>query len=282
MKALALDVGRTFTDVILASGSALHVAKTASTPAAPADGFFHGVDRALALSGAAPEDIGIVLHGSTVATNAILEGKGAKTGLLTTAGFRHMLEIGRAEIPRAANLFSWVKPKRPVPPRRVFEVAERVRRDGSVARPLDEPALEGIAAEIARQKIEALAICFLHAYADPAHERRAAAILARLLPDLDISLSSDVLPVFREYERAMATALNASVQPIVGRYVGRLSAGLMGRGIVAPLFIMKSNGGVFPPEQAARSGVHLALSGPAAGARGAPPPSAASPASPTS
>jgi N-methylhydantoinase A len=268
--ALALDVGGTFTDVILAerSGRRLWVTKSASVPGDPAAGFFGGADKILAQSGANADAIAMVLHGSTVATNAILEGKGARTGLVTTAGFRHVLEIGRAEIPRAANLFGWIKPKRPVPPRNVFEVAGRIRLDGSEVIALDGAALETVAAEIAARGLEAVAVVFLHSYANPTHERRAGEMLRARLPGVEISLSVDVLPLFREYERATATALNASVQPVVGRYIGRLSSGLSERGLAAPLFIMKSNGGVCPPDEAARGGVHLALSGPAAGARG--------------
>jgi N-methylhydantoinase A len=269
--ALALDVGGTFTDVILAerSGQRLWVAKSASVSSDPAAGFFGGVDKILTQSDANANEIAMVLHGSTVATNAILESKGARIGLVTTAGFRHVLEIGRAEIPRAANLFGWVKPKRPVLPRNVFEVAGRIRLDGSEVIPLDEAALEEVAAQIAGRGLEAIAVVFMHSYANPAHERRAGEILRARLPGVEISLSVDVLPLFREYERATATALNAAVQPVVGRYIGRLSSGLAERGLGAPLFIMKSNGGTCPPDEAARGGVHLALSGPAAGARGA-------------
>lgn len=269
--ALALDVGGTFTDVILAerAGGHLWVTKSSSVPSDPAAGFFGGVEKIMRESGIAAEDVSIILHGSTVATNAILEGKGARTGLLTTDGFRHVLEIGRAEIPREANLFGWVKPKRPVLPRNIFEVPERVRLDGSVVTPLDEAALARVADEIEARGLDALAIVFLHSYANPDHERRAGAFLRGRLPGVEIALSVDVLPLFREYERATATALNASVQPVVGRYIGQLSKGLKDRGLAAPLFIMKSNGGTCPPEEAARGGVHLALSGPAAGAAGA-------------
>ena len=269
--ALAIDVGGTFTDVILAerSGRRLWVTKSASTPSDPAAGFFVGVEKILAQSGASATEIAMVLHGSTVVTNAIIEGKGGRTGLVTTAGFRHVLEIGRAEIPRAANLFGWVKPKRPVLPRNVFEVAGRIRLDGTETVPLDEAALAAVAGEIAAKGLEAVAVVFLHSYANPAHERRAGEILRERLPGVEISLSVDVLPLFREYERATVTALNASVQPVVGRYIGRLSSGLSELGLAAPLFIMKSNGGICSPEEAARGGIHLALSGPAAGARGA-------------
>lgn len=269
--ALALDVGGTFTDVIMAdrAGGALWVAKSPSTPAAPADGFFGGVDKMLELAGVGPGEIVTVLHGSTVVTNAILEGKGARTGLITTAGFRHVMEIGRAEIPRAANLFNWVKPKRPIQARHIFEVPGRIKSDGSEATPLDEAAVRAAARAIADAGLDAVAVVLLHSYANPDHERRIGAILAAELPELEIALSVDVLPVFREYERSVATALNAAVQPVAGRYIGSLAAGLGARGIGAPLYIMKSNGGVCPPDEAARGAVHLALSGPAAGARGA-------------
>ena len=269
--ALSLDVGGTFTDVILAdrAGGALHVAKSPSVPSAPADGFFGGVDKMLDLSGAGPAEIATVLHGSTIVTNAILEGKGARTGLVTTKGFRHVLEIGRAEIPRAANLFSWVKPKRPVQARHIFEVPGRVRIDGTEAAPLDEAAVEAAAEAIRAARLDAVAVVLLHSYANRDHERRTGEILRSSLPDVEIALSVDVLPVFREYERTVATALNASVQPVVRHYIGRLSAGLADRAIEAPLLVMKSNGGACPPEEAARGAVHLALSGPAAGAQGA-------------
>ena len=269
--ALALDVGGTFTDVILAerAGGALWVTKSPSVPSAPADGFFGGVDKMLALSGAGADDIATVLHGSTVVTNAILEDKGARTGLVTTAGFRHVLEIGRAEIPRAANLFNWVKPKRPVRARYIFELPERVRLDGSVVKPLDEAAVTEVADQIRAAGLEAVAVVLLHSYANPDHERRVGEMLRAALPGVEIALSVDVLPVFREFERTVATSLNAAVQPVVGRYVGQLGQGLRNRDIGAPLFIMKSNGGTCPPDEAARGAVHLALSGPAAGARGA-------------
>ena len=269
--ALALDVGGTFTDVVMADrgGGALWVTKSPSVPSQPAAGFFGGVDKMVALAGTGAGEVATVLHGSTVATNAILEDKGARTGLVTTAGFRHVLEIGRAEIPRAANLFNWVKPKRPVQARHIFEVPGRIRLDGSEARPLDEGAVAEVAGAIRAAGLEAVAVVLLHAYANPAHERRVGELLRAALPGVEIALSVDVLPVFREYERTVATTLNAAVQPVVGRYIGQLAEGLGDRGIGAPLFIMKSNGGTCPPDEAARGAVHLALSGPAAGARGA-------------
>ena len=251
--ALSLDVGGTFTDVILAdrAGGGLHVAKSPSVPSAPADGFFGGVDKMLDRSGVGSAEIATVLHGSTSVTNAILEGKGARTGLVTTKGFRHVLEIGRAEIPRAANLFSWVKPKRPVQARYIFEVPGRIRIDGTELAPLNEAAVE--AAEAIRAAcLDAVAVVLLHSFANQAHERRTGEILRSSLLDVEIALSVDVLPVFREYERTVATALNASVQPVVRHYIGQLSAGLARRAIETPLLLMKSNGGACPPEEAAR------------------------------
>jgi N-methylhydantoinase A len=269
--ALALDVGGTFTDVMLMhrQSGQLWTTKTPSTPADPAQGFFAGVQKILQQSGVDAHAMQHVLHGSTVATNAILEGKGARTGMLTTAGFQYVLEIGRHDIPRRANLYAWVKPPRPVPPRRILEVTERVLLDGTVDTPLDVAACHDVARQLRHMGVEAIAVVFLHAYANPTHEQQAAAIVQAECPNLPLSLSSTVLPVFREYERAMATVLNASLQPLAGRYVSRLESGLHRLGVRAPLLIMKSNGGVYGPHMAAQQPVHLALSGPAAGAIGA-------------
>ena len=204
-----------------------------------------------------------------MATNAILEDKGARTGMLVTAGFKYVLEIGRHQIPRKEHLYAWVKPKRPVPPRLIFEVPERMLLDGSVDQAIDEDACRQAARRLRSLGVEAVAIVFLHSYANPAHERRAAEIIREEFAQAEVSLSSEVLPIFREYERSMTTVLNACVQPLVGRYVRELAGGLEARGVAAPLFVMKSNGGVFGPAIAARQPVNMALSGPAAGAIGA-------------
>jgi N-methylhydantoinase A len=189
--------------------------------------------------------------------------------MITTAGFRYVLEIGRHDIPRRPNLYAWVKPARPVPPRRICEVTERVLLDGAIETPLDTAMCRDAARQLRAMGVEAIAIVLLHAYANPAHEQQVATIVQEENPQVPLSLSSTVLPVFREYERAMATVLNASLQPLAGRYVSRLEAGLHRRGVSAPLLIMKSNGGVYGPHTAAQQPVHLALSGPAAGAIGA-------------
>ena len=269
--AIALDVGGTFTDVALvheASGR-LWVTKTPTTPQDPSTGFIGGIDKALRLAGVDPAALRHVLHGTTTATNAILESKGAPTGLLTTAGFRDVLEIGRHDIPRRANMFAWVKPRRPVSPELIFEIGGRVAVDGAELEPLDEAAVRTAARRLREAGVDSVAICFLHGYANAEHERRAGTLLLAEHPRCAVSLSSEVLPVFREFERSMGTVLNAYVQPLVGRYVGRLAERLRGRGVTAPLSIMKSNGGVIGADVVQTQAIHTALSGPAAGVIGA-------------
>ncbi|MGG5821447.1 hydantoinase/oxoprolinase family protein [Falsiroseomonas sp. HW251] len=268
---VAVDAGGTFTDIVLvdrASGQRWE-AKVPTTPADRSQAFVDGVAQVLEIAGRAPAGISHVLHGTTVATNAILEGKGARAGLLTTAGLRHVLEIGRHDIPRHENLYSWVKPRRPIPPEQVMEAKERLAVDGSVVTPLDESDIRAAADEFRRLDAQAVAVCFLHAYANPTHERRAGALLAELLPGIPITLSSEVLPVFREYERTMATALNAYVMPAISTYVRRIEDRLKESGVSAPLLLMKSSGGVIRGAGAAKQPVQTALSGPAAGVVGA-------------
>ncbi len=268
---VAVDAGGTFTDIVLvdrASGQRWQ-AKVSSTPDDRSRAFAEGIAQVLSIAGRKPAEVTHVLHGTTVATNAILEQKGAKAGLLTTAGLRHVLEIGRHDIPRHANLYAWQKPRRPIPPEHVREARERLAAGGAVVEPLVEQDVRDAAAEFRRLGVEVVAVCFLHAYADPTHERRAGAILAEELPGIPITLSSEVLPVFREYERSMATALNAYVMPAVATYVRRIEDRLKQGGIAAPLLLMKSSGGVIRGEGAARQPVQTALSGPAAGVVGA-------------
>ncbi|MBY0331476.1 MAG: hydantoinase/oxoprolinase family protein [Acetobacteraceae bacterium] len=268
---VAVDIGGTFTDVTLQDGATgqAWTAKTPSTPRDPSEAFVTGVGLALAAAGRAAAEIGRVLHGTTVATNLILEGRTAPTALITTEGFRHVLEIGRADLPRRDNLWSWVKPKRPVPPSRVFEVAGRIGPGGAELEPLDEAGMRVAARAAAASGARAVAVCFLHAFASAAHERRALAILAEEAPDLAATASCDVLPVVREYERSMATVLNAAVMPAVSTYVARLEERLADAGIAAPLLLMKSNGGVAGSAAIRRQPVQTALSGPAAGVVGA-------------
>ena len=268
---VAIDIGGTFTDIALLdldSGQAW-TAKTPSTPRDPSEAFLAGLRLVLEAAGREAPEVGRVLHGTTVATNLILEGKAAPSALITTEGFRHVLEIGRQDIPRAANLFAWVKPKRPVPPSRVLEIPGRIAADGTELRPLDEDAVRRAAARCRALGVHSVAVCLLHAYANPAHETRVAAILREELPEVAISASTEVLPVIREYERSLASVLNAQVMPTVSTYVERIEWRLAGAGIAAPLLLMQSNGGVAGAAAIRRAPLTTALSGPAAGVVGA-------------
>ncbi|MFM7422249.1 MAG: hydantoinase/oxoprolinase N-terminal domain-containing protein, partial [Alphaproteobacteria bacterium] len=268
---VAVDIGGTFTDITLQdiqTGEAW-TAKTPSTPRDPSEAFITGVLLALDQAGRSATEISRVLHGTTVATNLILEGRTAATALLTTAGFRHVLEIGRADLPRRDNLWAWVKPKRPVPPSLVFEAAGRMAANGMELEPLDTEAVRRAAHAAAAAGLKAIAICFLHAFANPEHERRALEILRAEVPQLAFSASSDVLPIVREYERSMATVLNVGVMPAVSTYIERLEARLKDAAISAPLLLMKSNGGVAGSAAIRSAPVQTALSGPAAGVVGA-------------
>src|SRR5215831_12866721 len=268
---LAIDVGGTFTDITFADAAtgATWIAKTPSSPEDLSAGFITAVRKVLALAGRGPADVLRVFHGTTTATNAILEGKTPPTALVTTAGFKYVLEIGRHDIPRHGNLYGWSKPVRPITPDRVFEVTERLDVDGSVLTRLDEEEARAVARQLAQLGIPSLAVVFLHAYANPAHEQRMQAILAEVYPGALVSLSSEVLPQFREFERTMATALNAAVMPPVSRYVSVLRGALDAEGVRAPLLIMKSDGGVTSAPTCVRQPVQTVLSGPAAGVIGA-------------
>ena len=205
----------------------------------------------------------------TVATNALLERRGARTALLTTAGFADVLVIGRQNRPFLYRL-SQQRPPPLVPDELRFEVDERLDAAGAVLRPLDEAACAALAQRLADEGVESLAIVFLFSFRDPAHERRAAEIVRGLLPDLPISLSSEILPEYREFERTATTVINAYVQPLVARYLGRLEQAL-GQAAVsgAHIRIMQSNGGVISLRQAAEQAARVVLSGPAGGAVGA-------------
>ena len=228
-----------------------------------------GVRHGLSRAGAAPAEVIRLFHGATIATNAVIERRPATVGLLTTRGFKYVLEIGRHDIPRGNNIYAWMKPERPVPPNRVFEISERLDRSGDVLTPLSEDECRAAAIALRDMQVEAVAVCFLYSYANDTHERRAAEILREELSDVPVSLSSEVLPQFREFERTVATTLNAYVMPQVSRYLTGLESAAKRDGISAPLFIMKSNGGVTSADLAARQAIHTVLSGPVAGVMGA-------------
>lgn len=269
--AVAIDTGGTFTDVTLLdreTGQSWN-AKTPSTPDDPSRGFMNGIALVTEQADLPATALGQVFHGTTVFTNLILESKGAEVGLLTTAGFRHVLEIGRQDIPRRVNLFSWVKLKRPVPADRIFEVTERTGSDGAVLTPLEAETVRTAARTLRDRGINAIAACFLHSFANPAHEQQTRSLILEEHPEALVSLSSDVLPLVREYERSMATVLNVYVMPAVSRYVARLEERLQEEQVTAPLLIMKSNGGVVSAPEVRTAPAYTALSGPAAGVVGA-------------
>ncbi|MCJ9745285.1 hydantoinase/oxoprolinase family protein, partial [Neorhizobium sp. SHOUNA12A] len=268
---VAVDIGGTFTDVALLDRATGKVwrAKTPSVPSDPSEAFLNGIRLALTDAGREASSLGQVLHGTTVATNMILEDKGARTALVTTKGFRHVLNIGRQDIPRKANLYTWVKPERPVPASRIVEIDERIAAGGAVLDALDEDSVRIAAEAIRGMDVEAVAVCLLHAFANPVHEKRAADILRAELPHLAVTTSTDVLPVVREFERTLTTVLNATVMPGVTTYVGRLEKRLEDEKVTAPLLLMQSNGGVAGAATIRQAPALTALSGPAAGVVGA-------------
>jgi N-methylhydantoinase A len=268
---IGVDTGGTFTDVAVvesASGK-LWISKVSSTPTDPSQAFFDGIESALEVAEAKSDVVALVSHGTTVATNAIIEGKGASAALITTAGFRYVLDIGRHDVPRGAGLYLWEKPERPITPDQVFEVTERLDPLGNVLIPLNEANVRAVAAQIREAGAKAVGVCTLFSYINENHERRIAEILAEELPNVPVSLSCDVLPEFREYERAMLTALNASVMPLMSGYIRRVREGLDSRGIASPFTIMKSNGGVSSAHTIAQTPIYTAMSGLAAGVLGA-------------
>ena len=264
---VAVDVGGTFTDIVLCNLTTNEqmVHKTPSTPDDPSTGFLTGLREVLAANSVEPSQVKHVFHGTTIATNAILENKGSPGGLVVPDGFKFVLEIGRHSTPRQVNPQSWVKPDRPVRPRDIVEVAERAGFGGEVLVPLDEEAVRAAARKFRADEITSIAVSFLHSFSNPDHENRARELILEEYPSAQVSLSSEVLAVFREYERTMTTVLNAYVMPRVSRYISNLESSLRSHAIDASFSIMKSNGGMIGAEIAVRQPVHMALSGPAAG-----------------
>lgn len=269
---LGVDVGGTFTDVLLideASGRTWR-AKTASTPQDQSIGVLRGIEKACTEAGVAPSEVSEVLHGTTVATNAILEGKGARVGLVTTQGFRQVLQIARSFVPGGlAGWIIWPKPEPLAALEHTVEALERVATDGSVVLELDEDDVRAKLERLRADGVEALCVCLINSFANSGHERRIGAIAAEVMPDVPVSLSSTVLPELREYERAITTVANGYVQPQVARYVSNLAEQLAAGGLDAKLSILRSDGGLASAEVAAGNPVSLLLSGPAGGVAGA-------------
>jgi N-methylhydantoinase A len=286
---VGIDTGGTFTDVVALDEDSGEIVttKTPSTPANPADGFLAGIDKVLGLMGGPDgslggEAISAVSHGTTVATNQLLEGKVDRLGFVTTEGYDAMLEIARQSVPDGyGNSYFWVKPPRIVPRDLVRSVGGRLDFTGAEVRPFDEEGARAVARWFRDHGVDTLGVCFLHAYADPAHEVRMREILAEEHPGAVVSISSDVLREYREYERAMTTLVDAAVKPRLSAYVSNISQRLRaytstdgsrtrgGAPRAVPFYVMKSNGGVLSADEVVHQPITTVLSGPAAGALGA-------------
>ena len=266
---LGVDIGGTFTDLVLTRGDGRVISsKVASTPEAPEAAVLTGLDDVLAAAALAPSDLAEVLHGTTVGSNTLLQKVGARCGLITTRGFRDVLEIGRLRTPSMFDL-RWEKPAPLVPRRYRLEVDERVGADGGVLRPLDVAGVLAAGHFLAAEGVESVAICFLNSYLNPANERAAAEAFAAAFPGIAVTASVDVLPEAGEYERTSTTAVNAYVLPGFGGYLARLEARLRARGVTAPLLIGNSNGGLSAAAVAREKPVFFISSGRSSGAVGA-------------
>jgi N-methylhydantoinase A len=266
---LGVDVGGTFTDLVLydVDSGRLEFAKTPSTPANQSVGVVNGVRQLIERLQIAPSAIKFFIHGTTVATNTLLERKGARTALIVTEGFRDVLHIGRQDRPR---LHDW-RVRRPaalIPRHLCYEARERVLYTGEVLQPLTPNAVEAVVAQVRASQVNAVAICLLHSYINPTHERALGAALIQTMPQLTVVLSSDILPEFKEYERMSTTAINAYIAPRMTNYLSALQRSIVAVGIDSDLYIMQSNGGVMAATTAMERPVHTILSGPAAGVIG--------------
>ncbi|MGI8433854.1 MAG: hydantoinase/oxoprolinase family protein [Nocardioidaceae bacterium] len=281
---VGIDTGGTFTDVVAVDEESgeLVTTKTPSTPSDPAIGFMAGIDKVLALLGVDGDVLSAVCHGTTVATNKLLEGKVENLGFITTEGYEHVLEIARQSVPDGyGNSYFWVKPPRIVPAHRVRTVRGRLAFDGSELRPFDESSAVSAAPHLRDAGIKTLGVCFLHSYANPKHELRMREVLREVHPDAVVSISSEVLPEYREYERSVTTLVDAAVKPDIKAYVAGIARRLEafaaatgerrtdGSQRRVPFYVMKSNGGVLSADEVVHQPITTVLSGPAAGALGA-------------
>ncbi|MGE0502282.1 MAG: hydantoinase/oxoprolinase family protein [Rhizobiaceae bacterium] len=262
---VAADIGGTFTDIVFQYGDGrLDKRKVQTTPDDFGRAIVEGVIAYLVEKGITVGEVSEILHATTVATNAILERRGAKTALVTTEGFRDVLELRRIRIPFSYDL-SWAKPEPMAERAHRYEAVERIAADGAVLTPLDLASLEPALADIAASGIESVAVCCLHAYREPSHEKAIGDTIRKAFPDLPVSLSHEILPEVREFERTSTTVVNAYVAPLVGRYLDALRARFHAAGIKAPILVMQSAGGLISAGAAARNAVTIIESGPAAG-----------------
>ncbi len=269
---LGIDVGGTFTDLLLHDGDSGRVwlAKTPSTTRDQSEGVLAGVRSIAAAAGVAPSQLDALLHGTTVATNAVLERRGARVGVLVTEGFRHILHLAEAWTP--GPLFGFMVYEKPEPIAdldAIREIRERVAASGEVVRPLDEDGARAALAELRDGGAEAITVSFLNSFANPVHERRLGELAKELAPEIPVSLSSEVLPEFREYERTVTTVMNAYVAPTLDRYLSGVRERLVELGVRAGLQVVRSDGGLMSVDAARRMPVHTVLSGPAGGVGGA-------------
>lgn len=268
---IAIDTGGTFTDVVAIDEDTgvITAVKTPSTPQDPSVGLLNGVQSVLDAVGGRTGDVRMLLHGSTVATNAVLEHKFAGLGLIVTRGFRHMIEIARQSVPDGyGNSFFWVKPPRLVPLHLVREVGGRMDFSGNELEALDEAETLAAVSELVEDGVRCIGVCLLHAYANDAHEQRIGALIKEHFPDVFVSLSSVVLPEYREYERAMTTLIDVLVKPYCKTYLQNAADHIRSQSGEIPFLIMQSNGGVVKHSTAGEKPVTMLLSGPAAGILG--------------
>ena len=266
---IGVDIGGTFTDLVfLAEDGTVETAKVLSTPDDYSRGIVDGIVQVLQPRGIDPAAVREVLHGTTVATNAILEHKGAKVGLITTEGFRDTLEIRRLRMPRLYDL-GYIKPVTLVPRRWRLEVSERISHTGEVTTPLDEPGARAAIEELIEAGVEAIAVCLINSYVDGRHEQRIRELVRERHRDIPVCLSSEILPEIKEYERTSTTVVNAYIVPVVETYLRSLTQALKDLGIVSPLMVMQSNGGAMGVQAASERPIHIIESGPAAGVVGA-------------
>ena len=270
MHRIGIDVGGTFTDFTLVDekNGAVHFHKLPSTPGDPSEAIDDGIAALLAQHRIAPDAVSHIGHGTTVATNLIIERKGARAGLITTQGFRDILEIGRQARPHLFD-YSITKPVPLVARQFRIEVGERITAEGTVVIPLDEAAVRRAAEQLLEAGITTVSICFLHSYRNPAHERRARVVVLEVIPEAYVSISSDVLPEFREFERLSTTVLNSAVGPRMKSYQAKFLSRIAARGIQKKPFTMHSNGGLMSAAAVSQYPVRTCLSGPAAGVVGA-------------
>jgi N-methylhydantoinase A len=262
---LAVDIGGTFTDLALEHAGGRTTAKVLTTPSAPEQGVLNGVRAVLETAGLAPSDIAILIHGTTLATNAVIERKGATTALITTEGFRDVLAMGNESRYDQYDL-NIVLPEPLVPRHLRLPVPERLDNEGKILLPVDEAAVRALVPVLKREGVQSIAVGLLHAFVNGVHEQRVRAILAEALPDIPVSLSSEVSPEMREWERFSTTVANAYVQPLMASYLRRLESELRAMGLMAPVFLMLSGGGLTTIETACRFPIRLVESGPAGGA----------------